>query len=130
MYNQTKHKEKKCFCMYCLQNFTTEKILKNHSEICIVFNGKQAIQMPSKNNNKLRFENSHKEIPVPFVVYADFEAITEKIQNCQPDNNKSFTEEYQKHTDCGYAYKVVCCYNDKYSKPIKICRGENAVTNL
>ena len=93
----------------------------------MVFNSKQAIQMPNKNNNKLKFENSHKEILVPFVIYADFEAITEKVQNCQPDNNKSFTEEYQKHIDCGYAYKVVCCYNDRYSKPIKIYRGENAV---
>ena len=37
MYNQTKHKDKKHFCMYCLQNFTTEKILKNRSEICMVF---------------------------------------------------------------------------------------------
>ena len=88
MYNQTKHKEKKIFCMYCLQCFTTERTLKNHLEICMVLNGKQAIQMPDKNNNKLRFENSHKEIPVPFVIYADFEAITEKVQNCQPDNNK------------------------------------------
>ena len=126
MYNQTKHKERKYFCMYCLQYFTTERTLKNHTEICMVFNGKQAIQMPDKNNNKLRFENSHKEIPVPFVIYADFEAITEKLQNCQPDNNKSFTEEYQKHT----AYKVVCCYNDKYSKPIEIYRGENAVNKF
>ena len=130
MYDQTKHKAKKYFCMYCLQCFTTEIKLKNHSEICMILNGKQAIQMPNKNNNKLRFENSHKEIPVPFVIYADFEAITEKVQNCQPDNNKSFTEEYQKHTDCGYAYKVVCCYNDKYSKPIEIYRGDNAVNKF
>ena len=78
----------------------------------------------------MRFENSHKEIPVPFVIYADFEAITEKVHNCQPDNKKSFTEEYQKHTDCGYAYKIVCCYNDKYSKPTEIYRGENVVNKF
>ena len=75
----------------------------------------------------LKFNNFHKQQPVPFVIYADFEAITEKISGCQPNNNKSYTEAYQKHTDCGYGYKVVCCYDDKYSKPITIYRGEKAV---
>ena len=73
MYNQTKHKDKKHFCMYCLQNSTTEKILKNHSEICMVFNGKQAIEMPTKKDNILKFNNFHKQLPVPFVIYSDFE---------------------------------------------------------
>ena len=59
--------------------------------------------------------------------YADFEAITEKISGCQPNNNKSYTEAYQKHTDCRYGYKLVCCYDDKYSKPTKTYRGEKAV---
>ena len=34
---------------------------------------------------------------------------------------------YQTNEDCGSAYKVICCYDDKYSKPIQIYRGENAV---
>ena len=38
-----------------------------------------------------------------------------------------YTEAYQTHEDCGYGYKVVCCYEDKYSKPIQTYRGENAV---
>ena len=32
MYNQTKHKERKHFCMYCLQCFSSEKVLNNHKE--------------------------------------------------------------------------------------------------
>ena len=83
--------------------------------------------MPDRDNNILKFNNFHKQQPVPLVIYADFEAITEKISGCQPNNNKSYTEAYQKHTDCGYGYKVVSCYDDKYSKPITIYRGEKAV---
>ena len=83
--------------------------------------------MPDKDDNILTFTNHKKQLSVPFVIYADFEAITEKISRCKPNNNKSYTESYQKHTDCGYGYKVVCCYDDKYSKPVKIYRGENAV---
>jgi hypothetical protein len=63
-------------------------------------------------------------------MYADFEAITEKVQGCFPKNGKSYTEAYQKHTDCGYGYKVVCCYNDKYTKPVQIYRGEKAVNKF
>ena len=127
MFNQTKHEHRKHFCMYCLQCFSSEEVLKNHKDNCIQLNGEQAIKMPDKLNNTLKFNNFHKQQPVPFVIYADFEAITEKISGCRPNNNKSFTEAYQKHTDCGFGYKVVCCYDDKYTQPLKIYRGEKAV---
>ena len=127
MYNQTKHEHRKHFCMHCLQCFSSERVLNNHKDICIQVNGQQAIKMPDKDNNILKFNNFHKQQPVPFVIYADFEAITEKIQGCQQNNESSYTEAYQKHTDCGYGYKVVCCYDDKYTKPIQLYRGEKAV---
>ena len=127
MYNKTKHKERKHFCMHCLQCFSSERVLSDHKDNCITVNGTQAVKMPDKDNNTLKFNNFHKQQPVPFVIYADFEAITEKISGCQPNNNKSYTEAYQKHTDCGYGYKLVCCYDDKYSKPTKTYRGEKAV---
>ena len=127
MYNQTKHEHRKHFCMHCLQCFSSDRVLSNHKDICIQVNGTQAIKMPTKDNNILKFNNFHKQQPVPFVIYADFEAITEKIHGCQQNNESSYTEAYQKHTDCGYGYKVVCCYDDKYTKPIQLYRGEKAV---
>ncbi|KAL9974074.1 hypothetical protein ACROYT_G011073 [Oculina patagonica] len=107
--------------------FSSERVLNDHKENCIQVNGVQAIKMPDKDNNILKFNNFHKQQQVPFVIYADFEAITEKISSCKPNNDKSYTEAYQKHQDCGYGYKVVCCYDDQYSKPVQIYRGEKAV---
>ncbi|KAL9989302.1 hypothetical protein ACROYT_G003836 [Oculina patagonica] len=127
MYNQTKHRDKKHFCMHCLQCFSSERVLNDHKDNCIQVNGEQAVKMPNKDNNILKFNNFHKQQQVPFVIYADFEAITEKISGCKPNDDKSYTEAYQKHTDCGYGYKVVCCYDDKYTKQTKIYRGEKAV---
>ena len=127
MYKQTKHKEKKHFCMHCLQCFSIEKILTEHKDNCLVINGTQAVKMPEKGKNILKFENYHKQQAVPFVIYADFEAITDKISSCTPNDKNSYTEVYQKHTDCGYGYKVVCCYDDKYTKSVQIYRGEKAV---
>ena len=100
MYNETKHKERKHFCMHCLQCFSSERELKSHKVNCIQVNGVQTIKMPTKDDNILQVNNFHTQLPVPFVIYADFEAITEKIQGCQPNNGKSYTEEFQKHTDC------------------------------
>ena len=127
MFNQTKHEHRKHFCMHCLQCFSSDRVLNNHKDNCIQVNGTQAIKMPTKDNNILKFNNFHKQQQVPFVVYADFEAITEKVYGCMPSDDKSYTETYQKHTDCGYGYKVMCCYDNKYTKPEQIYRGKNAV---
>ena len=126
MFNQTKHEHRKHFCMHCLQCFSREDVLTEHKNNCISINGEQAIKMPEK-GDKVYFKNHHKQLSVPFVIYADFEAITEKVDSCQPNNEKSYTEAYQKHTDCGYGYKVVCCYDNQYTKQVQIYRGENAV---
>ena len=77
--------------------------------------------------NKVQFKNYHRQMTVPFVIYADFEAITEEVQGCQPKDAKSYTNKCQKHTGCSYGFKVVCCYNDKYSKPVQIYRVEDAI---
>ena len=116
MHNITNHDGKKHFCMYCLQHFSSERILNDHKENCIIINGTQGIEMPDKYLKILKFNGFKKQLPVPFVIYADFEAITEKIDNCQRNDNKSYTEAYQNHRDCGYGYKVVCCYDDKFTK--------------
>ena len=129
MFDQTKHNCKKYFCMYCLQCFSREDVLAEHVKNCLSINGKQAIKMPKKGQH-VNFRNYHKQIPAPFVIYADFEAITEKVHGCLPNNEKSYTEAYQKHIDCGYGYKLVCHYNDEFSKPVQVFRGENAVYNF
>ena len=97
MYNQSKHKERKHFCMYCLQCFSSESILAKHTNNCLTINGKQAIKMPKKDDSVLKFNNFHKQQPVTFVIYADFEAITKNRQGCRPNDDKSYTKAYQTH---------------------------------
>ena len=127
MFDKTKHNERKHFCMRCLQCFSSDRVLKTHEPNCIKVNGTQAIKMPDKDNNILGFSGHHKQQPVPFVIYADVEAITKKIQGCQPDEKKSFTEVYQEHSCCSFGYKVVCHYDDRYTKPLQTYRGEKPI---
>ena len=135
MFNFTKHKERKHFCMHCLQYFYSNESLAKHKDKCIVINGVQAIELPEKYIDKngiertpcIYFQNYHKILPVPFAIYADFESINEKISSCQPSDNKSYTEKYQKHTACSFGYKVVCHYDKKYSGDVVIYRGKDCI---
>jgi len=127
MHNFSKHKDTKHFCIRCLHCFSSKNLLERHQGDCFLINGTQAITMPAE-RSKIYFKNHHKMQPVPFVIYADFEAITEKIDTCtyQPPNNKSYTTAYQSHRACGFGYKVVCHYDQSCSKPVEVYRGEDA----
>ena len=97
MFKQTKHKSKKNFCMNCLQCFSSIEILDAHRKDCIVINGKQAVKMPNEDENEVEFVNHRKQIPVPFVIYADFEAITKKnnksdVNGSKDNSNVSYTK--------------------------------------
>ena len=44
MYSKTNQKDRKHFCMSCLQNFTTKEILNKHKEQCLLINETQAVK--------------------------------------------------------------------------------------
>ena len=39
MHNQTKHEHRKHFCMHCLQCFSSEIVLTDHKENCLIIHG-------------------------------------------------------------------------------------------
>ena len=45
MCNKTKNKNKKYFCKCCLQCFSSEKVLIEHKENCLIINGKQSVKL-------------------------------------------------------------------------------------
>ena len=54
--------------MHFLQCFSSEDVLTNHKTNCMVINGEQAIKMPDKDNNILKFQNVHKQMQVLFLI--------------------------------------------------------------
>ena len=123
MFNKTRHKGKKYFCKRCLQCFSSEKVLIEHKEDCLMINGGQNIKLEK---GFISFKNFNTQIPVPFKIYADFEYI---LKSCDVGiDNECFlyTKKYQDHIPCSFAYKAVCI-DDKYSKDLVSYRGENAV---
>ena len=84
--------------MYCLQCFSSESIFVKHTNNCLTISGKQAINMPKNGENILKFDNFHKQLPVPFVIYADFEAITKKVQGCKQSEEMEKEKEKRSYT--------------------------------
>jgi len=63
--------------------------------------------MPEK-GSILEFKNHKHSIPVPIVVYADFECLAKPIESCKPNSEHSYTEQYQKHEPSGSSSNIVC----------------------
>ena len=119
MFSKTKNNGKKYFCKNRLQCFSSEEILIEHREDCLVINGKQSVKLES---GYISFENYFKQILVPFKIYADFECILKNV-DC------SYTKKYQDHVPCSFAYKVLCVDN-KFSKNINLYREKDAVNKF
>ena len=130
-----KHQHLNRYCLYCFRNFYTKNSLEKHQENCIAINGVQAIDLPQPYIDKngveripsIYLKNYHKHLPRPFVIYADFESNLEKMSSCQPSEDQSDTEKYQRHTPVSFGYKVVCHYDKEYSKDSVIYRGEDPI---
>ena len=88
-----------------------------HKENCLSINGKQSVKLEK---GIIEFENHFKQIPVPFKIYADFECNLRGVE-CYED---SYTKKYQDQVPRSFPYKVVCI-DDRFTKPIVDCRGEN-----
>ena len=48
MFNQTLQRDRKHFCRYCLQSFSTAQILNRHVNDCFEINGKQIVKKVNK----------------------------------------------------------------------------------
>ena len=110
LYDQSKHRERKHFCERCLHGYTREDLLEAHKPDCRGI-GQTAVrvEMSKAGENKLTFQNHHKQFPAPFIIYADFEALTTKIEGPELDPSVSNTQRTQLHETCSYCYVVVRC---------------------
>ena len=108
--------------MSCLQNFSTEEILNNHREGCLLISGTQAAKYEK---GVIKFKNYEKKLPIPFKIYVDSECLLKRT------NIKSgkHTKLYQKHVPNSVGAKLVCIDN-RFTLPTKIFTGSNCIKEL
>ena len=91
-------------CKRCFTHFSKEELFQKHIEYCST-NETVAVKMPPR-NAKLSFNNYHKQLPIPFVVYADFECFTKPMNTCSPNPEDSYNYNYQKHEPSGFCLYI------------------------
>ena len=109
-------------CKRCLNGFTKDSILQSHIFYCKK-NGTAYVRMPKPGKTTLKFENYCKQIPIPFVAYADFECFTKPMNTCSPNPEDSYEYSYQKHEPSGFCIFIKGVV-DKKIKPITFTKKE------
>ncbi|CAH3147210.1 unnamed protein product, partial [Porites lobata] len=109
-------------CKRCLNGFTKESLLKRHIFYC-KNNGTAYVRMPAPDKTTLKFVNHHKQLPIPFVAYADFECFTKPMNTCSPNPENSYRYDYQKHEPSGFCIFIKGVV-DKKIKPITYTKKE------
>ena len=109
-------------CKRCLNGFTKDSILQRHIFYCKK-NGAAYVRMPKPGKTTLKFINHHKQIPFPFVAYADFECFTKPMNTCSPNPEDSYEYNYQKHEPSGFCIFIKGVV-DKKIKPITFTKKE------
>ena len=73
LFDQTKRACRKHYCMLCVTGFTSAEVLRNHQKYSNGVNRRPTrIEMPEEGKNKITFQNYHKQMKMPCVIYADF----------------------------------------------------------
>ena len=80
--------------------------------------------MPDESNKTLKYVPGKKSLRVPFIIYADLECLLKKINTCQNNPEKSYTQKKALHKPSGYS--LLTCYSfDKSKNERKYYRGKD-----
>ena len=108
-----------------LSSVYNKKKLKKHEIICNDHDFCH-LKMPDEDNKILKYVSGEKSLKVPFIIYADLECLLQKINTCQNNPDKSYTEKKATHRPSGYSL-VTCCSFDKSKNERKYYRGEDCM---
>ena len=64
----------------------------------------QSVKLPEEGDNEIYFKNSDRALKAPYVIYSDFECLTEQFKDA---NSTDSTKKYQNHTPTGFQITVV-----------------------
>ena len=103
-------------CKRCFTHFSKGELFQKHAEYCLV-NEIVAVKMPP-GNTMLFFNNYHKQLPIPFVVYGDFECFTKPVNTCSPNPDYSYNYNYQKREPSGFCFYIKGIVPDIIFEPI------------
>ena len=115
----------KDFCLNCFHSYRTKNELESHKKICENHDYCH-VEMPTKDNNIIKYNHGEKSMKVPFIIYADLECLLEKMSTYINNPNESSTTKINKHTPSGYSIFTRCPFNESRNK-LNYYRGKDCM---
>ena len=111
------HKED-FYCLNCFHSYRTKNKLEAHKKICENHDCCH-VEMPTKDNNIIKYNQGEKSIKLPFAVYSDLECLLENPR-------ESSITEINKHAPSGYSLFTHCSF-DKSKNKLDHYRGKDCM---
>ena len=108
------HKED-FYCLNCFHSYSTKNKQEAHKKICENHDYCH-VEMPTKNNNIIKYNHGEKSMKLPFVIYADLECLLEKMSTCINNPNESPTTKINKHVPSVYSIFTHCSFDESKNK--------------
>ena len=121
------HKEN-FYCLNCFHSYRTKNKLEPHKKVCENHDYCN-VEMPTKDNNIIKYNQGEKCIKLSFVVYVDLECLLEKISACQNNPNESSTTEINKHIPSAYSIFTHCSF-DRAKNKLNHYRGKDCMKKV
>ena len=112
-------------CLNCFHSYSTKNKLEAHKKICENHDYCH-VEMPTKDNNTIKYNQAEKSIKLTFDIYIDLECLLEKMSTCINNPNESSTTEINRHTPSGYSIFTHCSF-DKSKSKLNYYRGNDCM---
>ena len=116
------------YCLNCFHSHRTENKLNAHKKICENHDYCN-IEMPSPNNNIIKYNPGEKSLELPFIIYADLECLFKKIDTCYNNPELSSTTKINQHVPSEYSIYTNCSF-DKANNKLSYYRGEDCIVKI
>ena len=113
------------YCLNCFHSYRTKNKPEAHKKICENHDYCH-VEMPTKDNNIIKYNHGEKSMKLLFLIYADLECLLKKISTCQNNPNKSSTTKINKHTPSRYSIFTSCSFDELKNK-INYYRGDDCM---
>ena len=113
------------YCLSCFHSYRTENKLNLYKKICE--NHEHCnIEMPSPNNNIIKYNQEEKSLELPLIIYADLICLLKKIDTCYNNPDLSSTTKINQNIPSRYSIYTNCS-SDKSNNKLSYYRGEDCM---
>ena len=112
-------------CLNCFRSYRTKSKLELHKKICENHDYCK-VEMPTKDNNIIKYNHGEKSMKASFVIYGDLECILEKMNTSMNNPNESYTTKINKYIPSGYSIFTSCSFDESKNK-LNYYRGNDCM---